>query len=279
MYNKDCKFCHNLFLTRDNRRVFCSIICSRKGQRRKTKTIKRFTCKICGKLFERYFTGKEIKYCSMECYSESGNNKTICAICGKEFKHYKCKKRICCSRACGRVYSSQQKTKHYTKKTLCLNCNSYFNQKLHQIKKFCSVKCVGQYNHKLIVAGKKSMPDKKFILKANEKRRKNENYQNKYDARVYRRICGVSKCMLCGKKYAWIDAHHCNKNRQDNRKENLVPSCRICHCFFDRINPISSRTYLKNNKQELLIKLNNWLESKILKRKECQKRYLLKKKY
>ena len=39
------------------------------------------------------------------------------------------------------------------------------------------------------------------------------------------------KCKICKRNYIMLHVHHINKNRKDNRKENLLEICTSCHSF------------------------------------------------
>jgi len=167
----------------------------------------------------------------------------ICKVCGKPFTARN-KKRLFCSRKCSSI--GQKKKQKHQIKSICKVCDKEIFDWRKRIT--CSIKCAGKHHKKLIKLGLVFMPSSDTILKANDKKRKEQNYQGNYDERVYRKICGVEKCCLCDEK-KWIDAHHIDKNRKNNKKENLIPLCRKHHKLIEKLcfgwNKTQILTYFK----------------------------------
>jgi hypothetical protein len=143
---------------------------------------------------------------------------SICRRCGREF-HVKpswLKKGfgVYCSRKCHHQASRKGKT------VLCHNCGaeSYRQPKeLHKSKSgkfFCSKSCQTRWRNQLYVG------------------KKHKNFRTgEASYRAVMERSGVPKiCRLCRTEDARVLAvHHIDKNRQNNKLENLAWLCHNCH--------------------------------------------------
>jgi endogenous inhibitor of DNA gyrase (YacG/DUF329 family) len=114
------------------------------------------TCKKCGKDF-RYYTGSSSgNFCSKECRKKYYVKKITCKICGNIFEDAPSSTKICCSKECSKQNKSNSMKIAHAKKPkqgnfiviVCFNCQKpfeYFSYPSKPIKKFCSIKCYGQY--------------------------------------------------------------------------------------------------------------------------------------
>jgi hypothetical protein len=113
-------------------------------------------CKTCNRIFEvkSYYSWKERKYCSLQCYWESlkeslkgqnnphykGKITKTCPICGRTFEVYSnpdAKKQIFCSLNC-------YKKAVVLPDKICLVCKKLFHTRKHE-GKFCSRECQRLY--------------------------------------------------------------------------------------------------------------------------------------
>ena len=99
-----CKVCGKSYQAfNTGRNYFCSTSCQNKYFRR---TLTK-TCKWCGKSFET--TNSRTQFCSLKCASFSAGRrvKKICPVCGKIFETTASKNNKTCSKACGGKLSRQ----------------------------------------------------------------------------------------------------------------------------------------------------------------------------
>jgi hypothetical protein len=142
----------------------------------------------------------------------------ICNFCGKEFKKKKSQINLSSKHYCSRVCS--EKGRKRGKLVKCYLCKSPIYKKLKDLnlsksgKYFCSHVCSniwlgGQQragNHPNWSSGKSSY----------------KNLLNRTDFK--------KECILCGKDDSRIlCVHHLDKNRNNNKVQNLVWLCRSCH--------------------------------------------------
>lgn len=102
--------------------------------------LKKFTCKVCGKEYESFSTGRNC-FCSYECRRKDFDSrhttiKRNCKLCGKEFIT-RLKTQIYCSRKCADI----SRKKKVLKK--CPYCGEFFEGT--ERGKFCSRKCAYEF--------------------------------------------------------------------------------------------------------------------------------------
>lgn len=110
------------------------------------------------------------------------------------------------------------------KKGLCCNC---CKEPLYS-KWYCK-KCL----EKLRVAGKKCYYKNH---EKNKEKRKHRNWQKRFGGNRTKVIERDNhSCQICGYNKK-VRVHHINENPNDNRLENLITLCIICHTVVERIN-------------------------------------------
>jgi hypothetical protein len=123
-----------------------------------------------------------------------------CQTCGQEFFSRKDQIRKFCSHACS------AKSRSSTVVLTCCQCQEQFNRVPSKVKRnklglyFCSAICKTEYNQTT----------------------KNYDYRQNFETLKCSR-CGYDE-FPCG-----IDVHHIDKNRQNNKRENLLLLCSPCH--------------------------------------------------
>lgn len=66
------------------------------------------------------------------------------------------------------------------------------------------------------------------------------------------------KCLICNKIIFRLELHHLNKNRKDNRLENIIIICKKCHMLIHH--PQKINHHWEHNTQEKIYKLNRIIE-------------------
>jgi hypothetical protein len=171
------------------------------------------SCLACGK--EVYMPKNRLKlfkYCCRICKDQSNKIliKVDCAICGNEFEHIssRCNKAKYCSRKC---YHKSQKLKG-KKEYTCFHCEKKFIGHAAHKRKYCSIECTGKSVrenwHPIFSTVRKKML-KEGLIEACERCGYNEVKQ----------ILGI---------------HHIDQNRKNNKKENLMVVCPMCHSLIHR---------------------------------------------
>jgi len=155
---------------------------------------------------------------------------TVCKICGKEF-NIKPGKVLshgnCCSRACVKI-DNKRKGKNFN----CATCGKEFYRAPSRIVGnktgmfFCSKKCQAA---KLNTGGE-NHPKAGYGGKCTYRKRALEAYG--------------SVCAKCGySKYEIVlDVHHIDKDRKNNKVDNLVVLCPTCHMELHRLKWLKSST-------------------------------------
>ena len=101
---------------------------------------------------------KRQRFCSLKCAGKAHHPKlrieTIkCVFCGKEFTfnntHANRPNRKFCSQSCMGKYKSEKSRMDTKRKRICKQCGKEFLSYPSQIGRFCSQKCVGDFNRKL----------------------------------------------------------------------------------------------------------------------------------
>ena len=140
-----------------------------------------------------------------------------CDYCNKEFnlprylynKRLKRNNKIYCSKKCS--YEGSKKIV----KCKFANCGKEIYKQPHKIKQsisgnvFCSHSCSSSYNN---------------------------TFREKYSVNTYRRIAFEKyehKCALCGwnEDERILEVHHIDENRKNNKLNNLIILCPICHRY------------------------------------------------
>lgn len=165
-------------------------------------------CLTCGDAFKvSKYREDTAKYCSRVCLGIGLLKKetAICAICEKAFDHIssRCNKAKYCSRKC--YYKSMKNRGSKTFK--CKYCGIEFLSSPSKNRIFCSKSCVGKdaiatWNPKFTtVRGK--------IIKSGE----------------------LTHCHDCGysENKNILGLHHLDKDRNNNKRENIVILCPNCH--------------------------------------------------
>lgn len=107
------------------------------GRPRKRITI---ICKFCGKDFEVSKSGKNQKFCSIDCLEASWNAKKIvkiCSVCGQEYIVFSWEIKKFCSPKC---YHTSRKGKNIELRK-CVFCGKNFCEVKSSSKKYCSLVC------------------------------------------------------------------------------------------------------------------------------------------
>jgi len=138
-----------------------------------------------------------------------------CEICGSEFKTTpSSKKQFCCSRECW----SKRKTKKRVK-YICLVCGKdiYALKRKAGGRKYCSTKCK--------IDALAEMKRKRFENKRIWGEWKNWRTAKEWYLTIYK------KCQICGyeKIKEILEMHHKDRNRYNNKKDNLILLCPNCH--------------------------------------------------
>ena len=165
------------------------------------------------------------------------------------------------------------------KEKVCVNCRKKFFKNTNK-QKFCSLKCYREHN-----SGSKNcnwkdgssrrilkncpICEKDFIGKSKQitcskscgntyfrQGKNNPRYKN--GEGIYRKLCFEfhdHQCIICNEKNI-LDAHHIDRNKQNNVPENLVPLCpthhRYCHSKFRKIVDEKIDKYLKRYRKDSL---------------------------
>jgi hypothetical protein len=131
----------------------------------------------------------------------------------------------------------------------CESCNTIFEDEHWRKRKYCSNKCANKIEKKSHYK-KGHKHDKKTEKKRIEKIRNNPSYgmlgkkhseitkikmsesskkpYNYIDGGYYKKV-KIDKCQICNKKSDRILIHHKDKNRENNKKRNLLAVCDKCH--------------------------------------------------
>lgn len=209
-------------------------------------------CKVCEK---EYVSGiKGTKYCSIKCGSIGRKTQVlkVCENCGKEFETFKSlDKRIkCCSNKCRFDLVLKQHIKHI----VCKGCGIEFLPPMRQIKKqrytlkvlFHSAECLTEWRKKRYVKEK----NPRWLGGTIRYRGPDWDVQRKKAARR-----DNLTCQSCYAIPEILHIHHIIPYRisKDNRLENLISLCSVCHTTQDN-------DFRRFNQPSLRIK--NWLKEK-----------------
>ena len=161
------------------------------------------TCVVCGTKFPLKYLRKGVqqKCCSKACRYESAKLKKVCPTCGKTFVTNKLSRRKdYCSVAC-------------IQRSPCQLCGKIITGRAKfqgGEKRFCSRRCSNVVHRTL--AGKK-------------------NYVVRGFAQTIVRL-GTLACEKCGfSNPDGLTVHHIDKNRSNNRDDNLITLCGTCHAL------------------------------------------------
>lgn len=138
-----------------------------------------------------------------------------CEVCGKEFKTVpSSSKQHCCSRKCFAIRKSNLK-----KRYVCLICGKdIYDQKKHSVgRKYCSTDCK--------IAALAELKRKRF-----DGQRIFGMWRNYRNLKAYL-FDKYGRCEVCGwdKDTNILVIHHKNRDRKDNREENVLLLCPNCH--------------------------------------------------
>lgn len=150
------------------------------------------------------------KYCSREC-SGKGQLSTVeavCPICSNTFNHISC--RATTAKYCSRECYYKAMVKVGTIERACKNCNTCFMTSPSRTKEFCSKKCVHEHR-------RKNFKDGAHMFGA---------------VRAHMKTSGLlNKCVRCDYDSVpeILGVHHKDRNRDNNKLENLETLCPNCH--------------------------------------------------
>lgn len=164
-----------------------------------------FTCKEPYKI--KPSRANKSFYCSKKCHVKGCQKRfnETCAICDKTFSYISFRegKAKFCSQKC------YQKSRIGKELTIyqCLHCHINFKDSASRYRKYCSKSCVNKCTKAF------------FIPKFTTVRRQ----------MVRRNL--IEKCEICGynEEPKILGIHHIDKNRENNKKENLQVLCPNCH--------------------------------------------------
>lgn len=174
-------------------------------------TAKMMPCQVCNKEVRvpknRWAT---FKYCSRECSGKGqlSAHETTCATCGNSFNHISC--RATTAKYCSRECYYKAMTKVGTVERHCKNCNSSFFTSPSKDQEFCGKKCVHEFRRKTFDPSLRDFPAVRAHMKATGK---------------------LECCERCGYNSVpeILGVHHKDRNRANNKLENLETLCPNCH--------------------------------------------------
>ena len=184
-------------------------------------------CELCGKKLNR--APKHLKrvnaiYCSRECRGLAQQKFTTfkCEACGSDFVRRNkdaIKGRLFCSFKCSGLGRRTRKTLN------CGWCKKQIEVVPANIRKvnFCSVPCKNEF-HRKAMAREGNPRWEGGIAK--------EDYPIEWCSALKKRIRMRDKftCVKCGRK--GLDVHHIDKDKTNNKEENLITLCHKCHMEF-----------------------------------------------
>ena len=142
-----------------------------------------------------------------------------CVECGKTYPDRKDQPSRCCSKQCRYKYHTRQNTIVVE----CAWCHKEIRIKKFRYKRsisglfFCGSQCHGCASR--LDGGIKEVQPKQFGTATGE-----YTYRDLFtDEELCCHICGYNKHI------GVIQIHHIDKNRQNNKRDNLVPLCCNCH--------------------------------------------------
>lgn len=191
---------------------FCSIACRGKARRKRGLA----SCAVCGTTFEQRHVGE--KTCSNACarvsFGWKGNRvftryTVNCAVCSTPFETVPTSsKQRTCSRACQWAYKRAHP--RWPEQRQCVYCGTEFLAYRSQTR-YCSRVCGSRSRlDRMIRDGTIGTQSRK--LKA-------------------RLLAQRASCHRCGwsEEIAVLEAHHVDRNRKNNREDNLILLCPNCH--------------------------------------------------
>lgn len=146
-----------------------------------------------------------------------------CKKCNTPFTYYaypsteKKQPRKTCSKECQYSYNRRKAVKI---DLICKFCNkSFYVLPCHSHKKFCSNKC--RINWQKTLTGERN-PSWRPI-------RENATYRSIKTTLRNKLINSRTLCGDCGRYSEVFEIHHIDKNRDNNKIENLIVLCKSCH--------------------------------------------------
>jgi len=162
-------------------------------------------CKVIYKV--KPYLEKTSKYCSRSCKAKAERIqlKAPCGFCGKEFEHIS--SRVNKAKYCSKICYHRSQIGKGSKQFNCLYCNKIFFDSNCKKRKYCSIQCVKKPQRE-VFSPKYSTVRKKMIK---------ENMINKCEKCNYDEVIDI------------LGIHHKDGNRKNNKKENLMVLCPMCH--------------------------------------------------
>lgn len=249
----NCKTCGKPFTVYkhelENGKKYCSKECQNKGFESKVEC----TCSICGTIFVKRTSSKQI-YCSTACRSKACENKMTrdCAICGtpvtKAVSVIRQGRVSLCSPECYSKYFSErmkgEKHPFYSRvKVPCANCGKDVEVPISKAKilkrRFCSESC------KYTFATQPTFDFKNPYYEKSEHGYRGRNWKQQ---RLRALVRDDFKCRVCGVEEN-LQVHHIKPytdfegNYQEaNKIGNLMTVCHACHLSIEPRNKAYDNT-------------------------------------
>lgn len=197
---------------------YCSKECHYAHVRGCTRANQSIACGNCGKPFYREPSRLRGRFCSRGCFAiaKTVPEKRMCAVCGS-------KKAYGSEKSCRSCFRKAHHARRMNSATPCRECGASVLKSPAQLAQtprrlgvFCNRSCHA-----------------KFVRGANNPAyidgRQPAIYPRGYRAARKRVVARDGECCFLCSTTSWLDVHHINRDKLDNRLTNLVTLCRLCH--------------------------------------------------